>query len=374
MEITLLKEHLINQLHLLTRITGYNTTLPILSSVYLEAKKGGLILKATNLEMGVILNIRASVKKTGKIAVPAKMLSNVMEGISEKKITIKKSGNNIKIITRTCSNEIKGVESRDFPLIPQIGKSVFLKIKGKDLARAIEQVLPSIAISNMRPDLAGVYVLRKKDKVMVVATDGFRLSEKTVKHEIIKKSKKETNNALIIPSKTAVEIVHIFNQRDETVSLLVEENQIAIKGENIYLVSRVIDGNYPDYTQIIPKEHKTEIILDKNELLGAVKLAALFSQADSNDILLDIQPSNKKMNVSAQSKDTGKTLKKVRIRVSGKKVKIVLNYKYLMDSINSIKEDELRILVNQSDSPILIEPHKERGKNFLCIISPINKQ
>ena len=82
MEITLLKEHLINQLHLLTRITGYNTTLPILSSVYLEAKKGGLILKATNLEMGVILNIRASVKKTGKIAVPAKMLSNVMEGIS----------------------------------------------------------------------------------------------------------------------------------------------------------------------------------------------------------------------------------------------------------------------------------------------------
>ena len=188
MEITLLKEHLINQLHLLTRITGYNTTLPILSSVYLEAKKGGLILKATNLEMGVILNIRASVKKTGKIAVPAKMLSNVMEGISEKKITIKKSGNNIKIITRTCSNEIKGVESRDFPLIPQIGKSVFLKIKGKDLARAIEQVLPSIAISNMRPDLAGVYVLRKKDKVMVVATDGFRLSEKTVKHEIIKKS------------------------------------------------------------------------------------------------------------------------------------------------------------------------------------------
>lgn len=191
---------------------------------------------------------------------------------------------------------------------------------------------------------------------------------------MIKKSKEKTDNALIVPSKTAIEIVHIFNQREEIVSLLVEENQIAIKCENIYLVSRIIDGNYPDYTQIIPKEYKTEIILDKNELLGAVKLAALFSQADSNDILLDIQPSNKKMNVSAQSKDTGKTLKKVKIKAKGKKVKIVLNYKYLTDSINSIKEDELRILVNQNDSPILIEPSKERGKNFLCIISPINKQ
>ncbi|MEA3273301.1 MAG: DNA polymerase III subunit beta [Patescibacteria group bacterium] len=374
MELTFLKEHLINQLHLLTRITGYNTTLPILSSVYLEARKGGLVLKATNLEMGVILNIRASVKKTGKIAVPAKILSNVMEGISEKKITIKKSGNNIKISTGTCNNEIKGVESKDFPLIPQVGKNIFLKMKGKDLARAIEQVIPSIAISNMRPDLAGVYILRKKGEVKVVATDGFRLSERTIKQKIIKKSKKKISNALIIPGKTAVEIIHIFNQREEVVSLLVEENQIAVKCENIYLVSRVIDGNYPDYTQIIPKEYKTEIILDKNELLGAVKLAALFSQADSNDILLDIQPSNRIMNVSAQSKDTGKTLKKVKIKASGKKVKIVLNYKYLTDSINSIKEDELRILINQNDSPILIEPNKERGKNFLCIISPINKQ
>ncbi len=374
MELTFLKEHLINQVHLLSRITGYNISLPILSSICLEAKKGSFILKATNLEMGVIINIRASVKKTGEIAVPAKIFTNLIEGINEKKITIKKSGNTLKLITKTSKNEIKGVESKDFPLIPQIKKETFLKVKGNELSKAIEQVIPSIAISNMRPDLAGIYILKKKGEIKIVATDGFRLSEKTLKQKINNSIKTKNGNSIIIPGKTATEIVHIFNQEEKEVSLLMEENQISIKSDNVYLVSRIIDGNYPDYTQIIPQEHKTEVIVNKNEFLNAIKIAALFSQIDSNDVLLNIQPDKKEMSVSAESKDRGKTIKKIKIKTKGKKMKIVLNYKYLFDSINSIQGEEIRILINKENSPILLEPNKERGKDFLSIISPINKQ
>jgi DNA polymerase III subunit beta len=373
MEITFLKEHLLDKLHLLNRIASYNSTLPILTSVYLEAKKGSFILKATNLEMGIIINIRASIKKTGNIAIPAKIFTNVIEGITEKKITLKKSGNNLKIKTISSNNEIKGINGKDFPLIPQIKKNSFLKIKGYQLSKAIEQVIPSIAISNMRPDLAGIYILKEKNSVKIVATDGFRLSEKTIKQKNPNIKKEKNINSVIIPNKTATEIIHTFNQEEKTIYLFMDENQIAIQGDNIYLVSRIVDGDYPDYSQIIPKDHKIEVILEKKEFLDAIKLASLFSHEDFNDVLLDIIPSKKEMNISAQSKNRGKMLKKIKIKVSGKKASVSLNYRYLFDCLNSVKSDKIRILINQENSPILIEPFDKKERDFLGIVSPIDR-
>ena len=376
MKIQCIKENLISAVNLLTRIATKNATLPILSSIYMEVNKKQVSLRATNLEVGVVVGMRAAVEREGGVVLSSQILSGVINEIKEDKIIIEKQGDGIEIKTETFKTKIKGLKTKEFPLIPQIKGDVSLKMGGECLSGAIGQVISSAAISNMRPDLAGVYVAWRDGCVYFVATDGFRLSERMVKLKGDAKTTGKESGAIIIPGKTASEIVHIFGKTKEDVDIIIEESQIAIKSANIYLVSRIIDGNYPDYTQIIPKEHKTEVIVGREDLLGAIKIASLFSSVEANEVTLEAWPTKKEMAVSAESKEKGQALKKIKIRGEGKSMKITLNHRYLADGIGNIKEKEIKLLVDLPKSPVLIKPYRgdDKKTNFLCMVSPIKKQ
>ena len=372
MKTTCIKTYLKEGLQILNRITTHNSTLPILSSIYLEANKGVLTMKATNLEIGVTHTIRAAVDKKGSVAVSGSILSGIIEGIGDKNISLEKKNEGIEIKTPSYNSEIKGSLAEDFPLIPQISGEPFLKIKANQLSTAIEQVLPSIAISNMRPDLAGIYLKKTKEDVKFVTTDGFRLSEKTLYG---KKNNTAEDQAIIIPGRTATEIMRIFSKNEEEVEIIVADSQIAVKGANTYLVSRIIDGNYPDYTQIIPQEFQTEVKIDKNEFLNAIKLTAIFSSTEANDLVLEIDPDTETINLTAQSKETGKANKQIKGKIKGQKEKIVLNHRFLLDGVEKIVGNKLRLLISQANRPVLLKGQTEGNGDvdFIYIISPIKK-
>ena len=332
-------------------------------------------MKATNLEIGVIVTMRAAVEKDGEIAIPAAVFASIIDGMEGKKIILEKKGNNIAITTENCSATVNGVNAKEFPLIPIIKGDVFLKISGRSIARSIEQVLPSMAVSSMRPDLAGVFVVQNEEGVSFVATDGFRLSEKKIFN---KKASQGTGDvmSMIIPGKTASEIARIFDSREDSIELLVGENQLAVKAGEIYLVSRVIDGNFPDYTQIIPKTHKTRASINKDALVSAIKLAAVFADSTTNDITLRFKPKGGILSVSTQSQNTGNLLKDVKGKIEGDSNTIVLNYRYLLDGVMCAEGKNVNILIGEESAPIMVMDGEEGGKpaTFMYLISPIKKQ
>ena len=372
MKITLLKNYLKKALHQLSRIAKPNVNLPALESVYLKAEKGELTLKATNLEVGVEITIPCSIDKNGEVAVPLKILSNVIDTINDEKINILKKNDGIKIDTKLAKTNINGINVKEFPIIPKIKKGEFAKINSNLISKSIDQVIPAIAISNIRPDLASVYLKKGKDDLRFVSTDGFRLAEKVVSKENAAIDEGNEVESVIIPSQSAHEIMHIFKEIDEEAVILIDDNQIAIKTENIYFVSRIIDGNYPDYSQIIPKEFKIEGSLDKAKLVKSIKLVSLFASDDSSEIKFTFDDKNTNLNLEAKSSKIGEGKRDVKIDIKGGKVEILLNYRYLIDGVNSIKSDNIKFFLNDSSSPLLIKS-SDKKEDYLYLLSPIKK-
>ncbi|MBD3300610.1 MAG: DNA polymerase III subunit beta [Candidatus Moranbacteria bacterium] len=369
MKINLFKNYLGQSLNKLSRIAKSHNNLPALASVLITAKKGELKIKATNLEVGVVLTVPASIEKEGEVAIPLKILSSVVESINDKKITLTKNQNGIKINTKSTNTTINGISSKEFPIIPKLKKENPINLPPNQITRAIEQVIPAVAISNIRPDLASVYLKNNKKDLRIVSTDGFRLGEKIIKSNGLSQSDIES---VIVPSQSAVEIMQIFKDTDEDLNVYVKDNQIVFESESIYLISRIIDGNYPDYTQIIPREFKTEVVVDKNKLIDSIRLISLFSGQDSSDIKLNFSKKEEQLTTSAKSSKVGEGSRKTKVNIKGEDVEIIFNYRYLIDGINSVKEDKIKMLLNDSSSPILIKSNREKP-DFLYLLSPIKK-
>ncbi|MBD3238707.1 MAG: DNA polymerase III subunit beta [Candidatus Moranbacteria bacterium] len=374
MKVILLKNYLSEALNSLVKITRPTSSLAVLSGVCLDAKDGNLTLKVTNLEIGVRLVVGASVEKEGKVVVPIKVLASIIDGLQERKIDLEAEKGGLKIKTKAVSTKIKGLEVEDFPIIPKVKENKIFSMNGAEIAKAIDQVSPAMAVSNMRPDLASVYLSIGERGVRFVATDGFRLAEKKLTGLKIKNNKNQARS-IIIPGQTANEMVSILSQVEKRVDFFIEESQFAVKGESVYLVSRIVDGNYPDYKQIIPKKFKTSCEVDKEKLLNSVKLVSLFAARDTNDVVARLDGARNELKVKADSKEVGSGSQTISVKAQGEKAKLVLNHRYLTDGINCAKSDKLILrFVDKQNSPLLIEPKTEKSKpDFLYLLSPIKK-
>jgi DNA polymerase-3 subunit beta len=369
MKITLTKENIQKAVKKCLSLTTTNTSLPILSSVLLEAIKGELVLSVTNLESGLIVRSRASVEREGKVVVSFKILSGVISGLVSNVLTLEKSGNSLKISTDVFEAEIKINEDEEFPLIPQIKKENDFLLSPVTLSEAIKKVLPATAVSGMKPELTSVYLASSKDGLKVVATDGFRLIEVTLGKEVGK------IDPIIIPYKTAQEAYKILSGiQGEDVCFYTRESQFIIAGSDFYWVSRVIDGHYPDYCKIIPQTKITEILFKKEDFLEAVRGAAIFANNETNDVVLDYSLKSGKVTVFAESQKTGKFSVKIDSKIEGKEGRICLNYRYLLDGLLCLESEEIIMLINQETSPVLLKAKKaKKESSVLCLISPIKK-
>lgn len=376
MKIICIKEYLHDALRMLSRISTQNATLPILSSVCLNAENGQVTLMATNLEVGVVTTIRASVEKEGAVAVPAHMFYSVIEGLESKKVMISGKGGGILIEADGFSAEINGMDSKEFPLIPKVKGDLVLSSTGNLLGQAISQVASSVAVSSMRPDLAGVCIMEERDSVFLVATDGFRLSERRIAFKGGGLKDRKAIGPVIIPTRTALEIARIFNKVEEKVDVQVGESQLVVQTPRVYLVSRVIEGNFPDYKQVIPKFFKTQAVISRDEMLKAIKMSSLFASSETNDIAISFNPPKQKVVISAQAENAGKVAREISGELTGDNVSVVLNHKYLLDGINGCDSKDVVFSLNEESAPVVIEPKTSKNKSrcFLYLVSPIRKQ
>ena len=372
MKFITLVDNLKKAVTLAERITGKNLTLPVLSNILLASNKNKIYISATDLELGIKLAVSGKMEGEGKIAIPVKIFSSFLTNLSEEKVILEEEKNILRVRTERYEADFQGVDASDFPIIPSVKTEKYIEIEKDILGKAIEQVLPSVSYNSSKPELNGVFLKLHKDGLELVGTDSFRLARKIIKRDDIK-TNIEKELAVIVPLRTMQELLRILQEDLEEESSLVrissDPNQIQFSLENIRLVSRLINAEYPQYSSVIPSEFENKIIVTKRELLEAVKVVGLFS-GKINDTKFKLNPSQKNITIEAQDPSLGKSHTIITPQeISGKELEISFNYRFLLDGLNSIDEEQVFVGLNEEINPALI-----RGKNssdFIYILMPI---
>jgi len=357
-------EKLKNGIFQAERVTGKNLTLPVLNSILLIASGKSLKLRATNLSLGIEIEILAKIEKEGTLAIPGGVLADVFSNIlGAESVSLESVDGNLMIKTKRNKVKVKGQPWEDFPTIPTVSGTEF-KIDAQKLIDGIKSVYYSSAVSDVKPEISSVYIYSDEDNLVFVATDSFRLAEKKIKARGVEAM------SVLVPFKNIPEILRVFGEIQGEVKICFNKNQVSFSAENTYLTSRVVNGIFPDYRQIVPKESKTEAVVLKQELLGALKLSNIFSDK-FNQVNLRIAPKEKVFELSSANNDVGENKTHLDAALSGEAVELGFNFKYFLDCFQSIPTDSVSIKFLGAARPIVVAPLSD--SSFTYLIMPMNR-
>lgn len=367
MRINCTQENLHRGLNMVSNIANKNSNLPILNNVLLKVNKSGLTLTTTDLEIGIKVFVRGKTDQVGEFTVDAKLLNNFVNLLPKENISLNLKGSSLEIKSKDQETSIKGIEAEDFPLIPDIEKDNEIIINSNELKKSLSQVLLAASLDSSRVEINAVNFIFQKNNLILAATDSYRLAEKKIKTLA---NKKEAN--LIIPLKTLQELSRILNeQNNQDVHIYYNENQIMFVFDGVELISRVIDGKYPDYKQIIPSDFLINAQCDVNKLIPAIKSVALFCKQGINDIKLSFDRKKKQIIVATASSATGNSIAQVPATISGDDAEIIFNYRYLLDGLSQIDGQEVVLKMNNNTSPGLLAPINDIS--YLYLVMPIRQ-
>ncbi|MGB8815875.1 MAG: DNA polymerase III subunit beta [Minisyncoccia bacterium] len=349
------------------KVSGKNLTLPVLSCLLFETKKNLLYIKATNLDLGVEISIPVKIEESGSVAIPAQVLNNFLTNTDEdKNIIIETTENdNIKIYTPSNKAIIKTHAKEDFPTIPLVDADKTFKINSKDLIKGLRSVSFSSSVSTIKPEFSSVYMYCNEESVIFVATDSFRLAEKKIK------TKRALDfSPILIPFKNTLEIMRIFDDIDDDIEVGITKNQISFIYNNIYIVSRVVDGTFPDYKQIIAKDFKTQATVLKQDLINTLKVSNIFSD-NFNQINVKISPKTKTFTFKTKNSNVGENVNTIDSVLEGEDVEINFNYKYILDCLSFIDTDSITLFFNGLTKPMVICGTGD--KSYTYLVMPMNR-
>ncbi len=351
------------------RATGENVNLPILKNVIIDAKDGGISIAATNLEFAITAIISGKIIESGRITVPAGLMVNLVGSLQSDRLNFESRGDNLEIKTDNYSATLQGLPADDFPITPKIAdRGHYLEIKGVFLKEAIQQAAIASQFSDLRPELNSVLFDFSLEVLKLVSTDGFRLAEKTLAANLFT-AKKLDPFRVLVPLRTTQELLRIVNN-DDTVTLCHDANQILFKTENIELISRLSEGSFPDYTAIIPSSFATEITVNREEFLNAVKLAGVFGQKN-NELKIVVHPNKKAIEVVSADQAFGENNYLLPAKIKGDATEVLFNIHYLSDAVRSVAGEEIFMGLQEETNPALIKSPSD--ESYLYVLKPILK-
>lgn len=365
MKIECSTEKIKKALLIVERITGKNLTLPVLESILFIAKDKILILRSTNLSLGIEIKIPAKIEKEGVVAIKGSTLSSLFSILKEDNfITLELINENLLVKTKTNTILLKSVSYEDFPTIPVVEGDKIL-IPSKKFIDGLKSVYYSASVSEIKPEIGSVYIYPDESFLFFVSTDSFRLAEKKIKLK-----QNLSFSGVLIPFKNTIEIIKTFEEINDDLNITLQKNQISISTSNIYLTTRVVDGIFPDYKQIIPKKSTTEAIVLKQDFLSSLKISNIFSDK-FNQVTFIINPAEKIFEIKAKNIDVGENKTILSGALSGEKVSANFNYKYIIDCFQSISGDSLSLELNGSNKAMIINAVGD--PSFRYLVMPMNR-
>ena len=367
MKFVSIRSNIRDALNAVQRASGENTNLPILKNIMISVGDEGISLVATNLELAITATISGKVIESGKITVPANLISGLIGNLQSDRLNFEAKGESLEIKTDNYNATIQGLSADDFPITPKIADhSHHLEVKGIFLKEAIQQVVVASQLSDIRPELNNILFDFSIETLKLAATDGFRLAEKTLAANLFTTNFKDPFR-ILVPLKTAQEVLRITTNED-TVKIYHDENQILFEMGFVTLISRLSEGSFPDYTAIIPNSFTTEISIDRNEFLNALKLAAVFGQKNS-ELKIVIHPNKKAVEVMSADQAFGENNYFLSAKIQGRDAETIFNVHYLSDVAKIISGDTIFIGLQEDTNPALIKSPTD--ESYLYILKPI---
>jgi len=370
MKLTILQENLKKGLNIINRVAPKSLSLPILNNLLIKTEKNFLNLTTTDLEIGIKWWALAKIEKEGKTTVPIKTFTNFINLLPNKPVDLYLDNNDLIVECQNYRTKIKTFSADDFPIIPKVEEESPVIINSLDFCQSLSQIVDIAQPSSARPEISGVYFVFQKKIIKMVATDSFRLGEKKL---LVEKLEKE--GAVILPQKTSREIVNIFGEKEGEIQIFLSPNQVLFSSSmaetdhpEVQLISRSIEGEYPNYENIIPKEYKTSLLLEKNDFLNQIKAASIFSGKIS-EVKLKVDPKKEGIEILSQSPELGEYRSFSPGKVKGEKGEVSFNHRFLIDGILNIKGDNLNFEINGADGPAALKPTSDQ--NYIYIVMPM---
>ncbi|MFA7310152.1 MAG: DNA polymerase III subunit beta [Candidatus Paceibacterota bacterium] len=365
MKITTTKDQILNAILMAERITGKKESLPILSCILIDAGKD-IVLKATNLEAGVEAIVLGDIEEPGVVAVPASILSQTIRSISADTVMFSTDEANLLIESRGTKTLIKSIPHSEFPALPKNETKNIITLSREQLMNGLQAVSYAASPSMIRPDLGSIYLSIKEGKLVCVATDSFRLAEKTIAETGAK-----MNGDLLVPLRHALELVHILERIEgDTISITAEDAQLVVMGGGTRYVSRVVDATFPNYKEIVPKTFTTEATVLKSDFAEMLRKARVFSGNDMH-VGLHIYPKKKIFSATARSADVGEMSDSIDAAISGEDLDINFHIGYLADCLSSVASDSLSLSFAGAGKPLVVRGVSD--KSFMYLVMPLNR-
>ena len=389
MKVSLLQENLKEAAGLVSRWVAKKPEMAVLSMILIKAEKGGLILEATDLQMGIKVGLGGKVEQEGGICVPSRILIEVLNNLSPGRVELETEGKELKLKTGKSWMKLNGVEIDEWPnlsekptqkrgkLQAKNEKQTKMEFKKEEMQEIIKKVVMAASGDESRPVLQGVALSVKsgQGEMEAVATDGYRLAYL----ELTTKVKEELS--LLVPARFWLEIVSIVEKMTGRAGVVIREGQIGMNFDGVEVWSRLLSGNFPDYKKVMPVEFESEIEVEREDLLAAVRLAGVFAKETAGIVKINAKPTLKSkkeevIEVSANAMEVGENITKVEIRnikkAKNEELEIAVNYRYLLDGLLGIEQEKVRLKFNGALKPVVLEGAEKNQYRYL--VMPVRVQ
>jgi len=371
MKIEILKENLKSGLSVVERIIGKNASLPILDNVLMGVEDSFLSLVSTNLETTIKLWILTKIIKKGSVVVPAKFLSSLISTLPNEKVLMEAKDQNLLIECDTIKTQVQGFNTEEFPIIPEFKNEDVVQVDNKSFCWGLSQIINIPTPSQSRPEISGIYLAFSKNTVKLAATDSFRLAEKN----ITLASPVTKDFALILPQRPAAELVHILGEREGALTMYISRNQVMfelgmkeVKHPQVQITSRLLEGEYPNYQEIIPTKFKTSATVKRDEFFNLVKTASLFSNK-TNEVKIKVIPEKQSVEIFAKSAEVGESRAGLAAKTTGEHIEVSFNHKYILEGLANIKSSEVIFDISKEEGPCMLRPVGDAS--YIYVVMPI---
>lgn len=361
MKLQVTQENLTRALNNVARVASTKNALPILSNVLIKTVDGRVCVAATDLNIAITHYIGSKVSQEGSITVPARLMQDFVASLPSGVININVEETKLHIKSEQYNSTINGTPADDYPVMPQIKNGTSWSIPSLELKKSLQQVVPAASNDDARPVLTGIYFHTEDGNLYIAATDSYRLAEKKV--AALKEDVK-----LLIPASSMQDLLRILGDSDEEITVTHNDQQVLFTVGDMELVTRLIDGNYPDYRKLVPAQFATSAVLPKTELVNITKVSSLFARESAGSVTLDLDEEDSKVSIRSIASQLGENTATAAATVSGT-ASITLNSRYILDALGAVSDPEVSVSFNGKLEPCVIRGTKD--KDYLHLIMPL---
>jgi DNA polymerase-3 subunit beta len=360
MKLQITQENLSKALNSVARVASSRGTLPILANILIKTVDNRVCIAATNLNIAITHYIGSKVSEEGAITVPAKLMQDFVSSLSGGVIDIMLEENKLHIKTDSFNSIINGIPADEYPVMPHIQNGKTWIVPSNIFRKSLSQIVIAASSDETRPVLTGVYLHADNGNLYGVATDSYRLAEKKI-------IKLDEEVSLLIPASAINDLLRLIDDSDQPVEVTHDDQQVLFKYGDVELVTRLIDGTYPDYRKLIPSSFACSATLTKSELQNIVKVSSLFARESAGSVTLNVDESDKQISIQSIASQLGENTAKATAKVVGNGL-ITLNSRYILDALNVIHDSDVSVNFNGKLEPCVVRGTKD---DYIHIVMPL---